>query len=63
MTQKELLYLEDATNHEQTIINFLNYSLETATDKRIIRFFESEIEIHNELCKKLLKHMEDISNE
>ena len=63
MTQKELLYLEDAAGHEQSIIKIINNSIDCAIDKRIIRFFENELEIHTELCKKLLKHMEDVANE
>ena len=63
MTQKELLYLEDATGHEQNIISLLEYFIDSAKDKKIIRFFENELTIHSELCKKLTKHMEDLANE
>ena len=63
MTQKELLYLEDAVGHEQIIIELLQKSIDTASDKKLIRFFEKELDNHYELCQKIIKHMEDVANE
>ena len=49
MTQKELLYVEDAIGHETSIIEILNESLELLDDEKLITFIEEEIEKHNDL--------------
>ena len=38
MTQKELLYLEDAVGHEESIIKICQDAVKTATDEVIITF-------------------------
>ena len=63
MTQKELLYLEDATCHEQSIKDILMYFLEKTNNKKIAKFIEGEIKVHTNLHQMLLKHMEDEANE
>ena len=63
MTQKELLYMEDAIKHEQNIICIINHSLEMIDNKKIIEFMESELKKHESLLKKLMNKMEGLSNE
>ncbi len=63
MTQKELLYVEDAVSHETSIIKILNESLEFLEDDKLITFIEEEVEKHNDLKQGLLNLLEDESNE
>ena len=63
MTQKELLYVEDAVGHEDSIIKILNQSLEFLSDDKLITFIEEEIEKHEDLKQGLLKLLEDTINE
>lgn len=63
MTQKELLYVEDAVGHESSIIKILNNSLEFLDDDKLITFIEEEIEKHEDLKQGLLNLLEDEANE
>lgn len=63
MTEKELLYVEDAVGHETSIIKILNESLEFLEDDKLITFIEEEVEKHNDLKQGLLNLLEDESNE
>ena len=63
MTQKELLYVEDAIGHETSIIEILNESLELLDDEKLITFIEEEIEKHNDLKQGLINLLEDEINE
>ena len=63
MTQKELLYLEDAVNHEQNIKAYLKDSVLCTKDKNLSSFFEDEIKSHDVIYKKLMNLLEDESNE
>ena len=63
MTQKELLYVEDAVGHEDSIIKILNQSLEFLSDDKLITFIEEEIEKHEVLKQGLLNLLEDTINE
>ena len=63
MTQKELLYVEDAIGHESSIIKILNESLEFLDDDKLITFIEEEIEKHEDLKQSLLNLLEDEANE
>lgn len=63
MTQKELLYVEDAVGHEISIIKILNESLEFLEDDKLITFVEEEIEKHEDLKQGLLNLLEDEANE
>ncbi len=59
MTEKELLYLEDAISHEQSIIDILN----NTNNDNINDFFNEEVKKHENTLKKLLNKMETKSNE
>ena len=62
MTQKELLYLEDAIGHEQNIIKICNESLKNIEDERLISFMKKEIEKHTSLQESLINKLEEIVN-
>lgn len=62
MTQKELLYLEDAIGHETSIIDICNTSIKEIDDEEIISFLNSEIQKHTETKEKLLNIMEEKVN-
>lgn len=57
MTQKELLYFEDAIGHETSIIKILKDSIENLNDERLVTFMNSELSKHNELKQKLMNKL------
>lgn len=61
MSQKELLYVEDAINHEQTIISMCNEALNTLEDESLITFMQKELKNHTTTHEKLLSLLEDNS--
>ena len=63
MTQKELLYLEDAIGHEKSIISICNNALNNLSDKNLISFIKSEVKKHTNTKEKLMKVLEDKSND
>ena len=63
MTQKELLYIEDAISHEQNIISYLDNFLSILETEEIMSFFEDEIKHHDDILKKLNNKLEGESNE
>lgn len=63
MTQKELLYAEDAINHEQNIIAYIKDAVSCVEDENISTFLEDEIKYHEGICKKLVNLLEGESNE
>ena len=62
MTQKELLYLEDAIEHEKNIITICKESLNNLEDEKLISFLEKQLEKHNETKEKILSMLEVKSN-
>lgn len=63
MTEKELLYLEDAVGHEKELISICEESINYIEEEDIKSFFESEKERHNVLLNKLIGVLEDKANE
>ena len=61
MTQKELLYLEDAINHEKNIIAICNNIVNTLEDENLVLFMEKEVKKHENMYEKLLSKMEEKS--
>ena len=57
MTQKELLYFEDAIAHEQNLLVYLNM----ADD--VYNFIDSEIKCHENIMKRLTNKLGEISND
>ena len=62
MTQKELLYLEDAIKHEQNLAQICDNVVNNLTDEELITFIKTQQKTHKNIEKKLLKVMEDIIN-
>ena len=62
MTQKELLYVEDAICHEDNIINICNDIISRLDDEDVINFIEEELEGHNNTKNKLIDLLEDNVN-
>lgn len=62
MTQKELLYLEDAIKHEQNLTEICEETINSLTDEELIAFIKTQQKTHKNIEKKLLKVMEDIIN-
>lgn len=58
MTQKELLYLEDAVNHEKSIIEILKEMANSLEEESLINYIENEILLHEETEENLLNLME-----
>ena len=63
MTQKELLYLEDAIGHEQNIITICEETLNMLEDDNLISFLSKEIKKHENMKEELLNMLEVKSNE
>lgn len=63
MTEKELLYYEDAINHETNTINICEYMVELLDDKSLKTFLKKQIKKHELIKEKLLCTMEDVINE
>ena len=63
MTQKELLYFEDAIGHEKNIILICDESINKIADGELISFFEKEKDIHEEVLNKLIDFLRGKVNE
>ena len=63
MTQKELLYYEDAIGHEGNIIKILNDSIKRIESEELKTFLESEVNIHTNLKENLTNILEEKVNE
>ena len=63
MTQKELLYMEDAYNHEKYIVSIINETINLLEDNELISFLEDEKEKHLSMKDDLLNCMEECCNE
>ena len=59
MTQKELLYVEDAIGHEQNIICILEETLNNIEDNSLGTFINKQINKHDSIKEKLMKIFED----
>ena len=63
MTQKELLYVEDAIGHEKSIIDIINTSINNIEDNNLVSFLLKELKKHEMMKEKLINLMEDNTNE
>ena len=63
MTQKELLYVEDAIGHEDNIICICDNIKESLTDEQLICFIENETKKHIKTRDLLIGLLEDKANE
>ena len=62
MTQKELLYVEDAICHELIIVKVLEDTINQLEDEKLIAYVGKEKKIHENMEKKLKKLLEDEKN-
>ena len=63
MTQKELLYIEDAIGHEQNIISICEDTINNLEDSNLVSFMKNEVKKHTSTKEKLTKILEAKSNE
>ena len=63
MTQKELLYIEDAIGHEQNIITICEETINMLEDSNLISFLSKEIKKHENMKEELLNMIEVKMNE
>ncbi len=63
MTQKELLYMEDAVGHETNLIDICTYTIEMLQDKDLKSFMKGQLKKHQSLKEKLMKALEGSKNE
>ena len=62
MTQKELLYMEDAIGHESSIIKIIENSINNLKNEDLISFMNEELQKHKNTKQSLINIMEEISN-
>lgn len=62
MTQKELLYVEDAIGHETNIIKILQETIKCIQDENLITFLENELENHVSMKQNLITKLEEKAN-
>ncbi len=63
MTQKELLYFEDAIEHEQILIKITEAGLEKIENKSLASFIQDELSKHTKIKEKLMNLLEEKQNE
>ena len=63
MTQKELLYLEDAVGHEQNIISIIEEELQKLEDDNLITFMQEQLDKHTSTKENLINLLEENINE
>lgn len=63
MTQKELLYVEDAIMHESNIIKLLTISINNLENTDLKDFLEEKLNEHIAFKLELINVLEDKSNE
>ncbi len=63
MTQKELLYVEDAVMHEETIIKICQDMLDKISDNNLLPFVNEQLTYHEDIKEKLLSVLKEKANE
>ena len=58
MTQKELLYVEDAIGHENTIIEICRNTIDSLQEEDLKSYMEEQLEKHENLNKELMNILE-----
>ncbi len=62
MTQKELLYVEDAITHEGNVIKICEDMINTLEDKKLVSFIEKQVKKHTNIKDKMIGALEDKIN-
>lgn len=63
MTQKELLYIEDAIGHENTIIKVCEDTIQKLEDENLKSFIQNEVSVHQKAKERLMNMLEVKVNE
>lgn len=63
MTQKELLYYEDAIMHEANTIKICNDVINRLDNKDLVSFIENEVTKHESIKERLMRKLEECSGE
>lgn len=63
MTQKELLYVEDAIGHETNIIAIVTDTINNLQDEELKKFMKEELNEHIAFKVELINLLEDYANE
>ncbi len=63
MSQKELLYYEDAVSHEDATIVICKELVKKLKDGELVDFMNNEIKHHQMMKENLLKQMEECACE
>lgn len=58
MTQKELLYVEDAIGHEKNMIAICRETINCLEDEKLKSFLEKEVKKHEKMQEKLMNKLE-----
>ena len=63
MTQKELLYIEDAVGHEKNIIKICEDIINNLENQDLVMFMQKELDNHKTLKENLMNKLEEKVNE
>lgn len=63
MTQKELLYFEDAIGHETNIIKICEDFINKMENDELISFMKKEVTRHQKIKYNLISRLEGVINE
>ena len=63
MTEKELLYVEDAVKHESNIIQIVTDIINNLEDEELKEYMESKLNEHMAFKVELINALEDYANE
>ena len=62
MTQKELLYFEDAIGHVGNLEKILNESIKNLEDEKLVSFMQNEVNIQKTMKDNLMNLLEAKQN-
>lgn len=63
MTQKELLYIKDAIDHETSLIEICNLTIDALENEELQTFISKQLKKHEETKEKLMKALKETANE
>ena len=63
MTEKELLYLEDAIGHEKSIIEIFNNLINNIEDSNLLNFMSLQMSNHEKIKENLISLLKEKANE
>lgn len=55
MSQKELLYMEDAYNHEKLLLDIISCAKENIDDEKYVKLLEEQEKNHKDIMKDIVK--------